>query len=125
MENNILDEIEKEKEIPKFALKSYDQFWYSIICYTIVPIIYESLTRSNLVSIDFLSSWAGLIFPLSLILGAVGLVFNFLGTFYTIKSINEKEIFTWKIIVGGLGNAVLIFFLALFIIIQGYMWINK
>lgn len=125
MENEILDEIVKEKEVPKFALKSYDYFWFSIICYTIVPIIYESLVRSNFVSVDFLSDRGDVFFIFSLIFGLVGLVFNFLGTFYSIRSKNENEIFIWKIIVGGLGNAVLIFFLALFIIIQGYIWINK
>lgn len=125
MENNILDEIIKEKEIPKFAIKSHDYFWYSSICYTIVPIIFESLIRSNLVEIDFLSSWGALFFSCSLIFGIVGLVYNFYGILYSIKSINEKEIFIWKIIVGGLGNAILFFFLALFIIIQAYIWINK
>ena len=117
MENNILDEIVKEKEIPKFAIKSYNQFWYSIICYTIVPIIFELLKRFNILNIDLLSSWGRLFFYCSFFLGVVGFVFNFFGILNVLKSRRRRETFTWKILIGIIGNVLLIL-MSIWIIFQ-------
>ncbi|MFK8008938.1 MAG: hypothetical protein AB8H03_21430 [Saprospiraceae bacterium] len=121
MENNILDEMEKEIEPPKFALKSYDQFWYSIIFYTILPIIFELLQRTNLLDFNVVSSsWGGMFFLASLFFGMIGFVLNCFGIRNSYKSKKKNEIFTWKIIVGGFGN--LLLFLLWGIIIFYYIF---
>ncbi|MFK7774725.1 MAG: hypothetical protein AB8F94_21480 [Saprospiraceae bacterium] len=122
MEENILDETEKKIEPPKFALKSFDQFWYSIICYTIVPIIFEILKRFDL--FDFkviLSNRGGSFFLATLFLGMIGFVINFFGMRNAIKSRRESETSTWKILVGGFGN---LFLFLLWIILMYYYIFN-
>lgn len=108
MNKEILDEIEKEILPPKFALKSFDQFWYSIICYTIVPIIFELLKRANILNESLISSWGILFFYCSFFLGTVGFVINFFGMFNAIKSRRRQEVFTWKILLGSFGNMLLV-----------------
>ena len=108
--DEILDEIEQEVELSKFALKSFDQFWYSIIFYTILPIIFGFIKRFNLLNYNDFSTRFGKIFFLgSLLFGIIGFVFNYLGMQNALKSIRHNESFSWKLFIGGLGNLVLFF----------------
>lgn len=107
MENNILDKFEKEIEPPKFALKSYDQFWYSIKSYVaIFPIsLAFVLLGKGRVHLDFY-------FAVFIIFGVLGLTFNLRGISNYLLSRKNQETFTWKLLVGGIGN--LLVLLALF-----------
>ena len=107
MENEILDEIENEIKLPKFALKSFDQFWYSIIYYTIVPIIFELLKRINLFDFKIISDMGGLFFLATILFGMIGFGVNFFGMRNALKSRRQNENFTWKILIGGFGNLLL------------------
>ncbi len=118
MKNNILDEMEKEIEPPKFALKSFDQFWYSIICYMIVPILFEILKRFNLFDFNtILSSLGGFLFLATLFFGMIGFGFNFFGMRNALKSRRQSEHFNWKVLVGGFGN---LFLFILWIVLMYY-----
>ncbi len=104
MKNEILDEIEREIILPSFALKSYEQFWKSIIIYIGVLTILFLLVS---LEINIPNTLALLI---SLIVGMIGFIFNFFGILNFQKSVQNKEYFTWKLLVGGFGN--LLFFLS-------------
>lgn len=101
MENNILDEIEKKIEPPKFALKSYDQFLTSVLLYLgiIVFIIFVNEMEIN-ISFNF-----ALLF--SFVIGTIASVYNFFGIFNCLKSRKNMEIFIWKLLLGGFGNLIL------------------
>ncbi len=104
MENNILDEIEKEIELPKFALKSYDQFLTSVLLYLSIVVLVIFLNEKELnQSFNF-----ALFF--SFAVGTIAFIFNFFGILNYLKSRKNKEGFIWKLLVGGVGKLLLFLF---------------
>lgn len=101
MEDEILDEVEKEIELPKFALKSYDQFLTSVLIYLgiVVLIIFLEEIRINISLNVVLFS--------SLAIGMIALIINFFGILNYLKSRKDEEPFIWKLLVGGIGNLLL------------------
>lgn len=105
MENNILDEIEKEIEPLKFALKSYQQFLFAfsvLVGFIITAFIFGGSTFSG----GILSLFFTIMF-----LSALGA--NIVGVINIIKSIRRKERNHWKKYVGGIGNLILFLFFLL------------
>lgn len=115
MKNDILYENEKEITIPKLALKSYSQFWYSILIYIGIFIALLTFVKLEINSVSKeVFSFAGLF------LGLIGFVFNFSGMRNSYKSKRIKEPFTSKVLVGRFGNMGLVLLWVFFIILYGY-----
>jgi heme/copper-type cytochrome/quinol oxidase subunit 4 len=102
MKNEILDEIEKEPTPPKYAIKSYDEFLNSIRSYAAI----------FLISLAFLLLGKGRVHPdfylaVYIIFGVLGFSFNLLGISSYLSNRKNQETFTWKLLVGGIGNLLL------------------
>ncbi len=102
MKNEILDEIEKEPTPPKHALESYDQFLNSIRSYAAI----------FLISLAFVLLGKGRVHPnfyfaVFIIFGVLGFSFNLRGMSSYLTSRKNQETFTWKLLVGGIGNLLL------------------
>jgi amino acid transporter len=104
MKNEILDEIEKEIESPKFALKSYDQFWKSIIVYAGMLILF--LLFFIIMNLRINISFSLMLFII-LLIGMFGFVFNFFGLANFFRSRTNKEYLSWKLYFGSFGNIIL------------------
>ncbi len=103
MENNILDEIEKDPIPPKFALKSYDYFLNSVRSYVAIFLISLAfvLLGKGSVHLNFY-------FAVFLIFGVLGFSFNLRGISSYLMSRKNQEVYTWKLVVGGVGNLLLL-----------------
>ena len=106
MKNEILDEIEKEPTPPKYALKSYDEFCNSIKSYAAIFIISLAfvLFGKGRVHPDFY-------FAVFIIFGVLGFSFNLRGISSYLSSRKNQETFTWKLLIGGIGNLLLLLIL--------------
>ena len=104
MENNILDEIKKEIEPPRFALKCYDQFLTSVLLYLSI-VVFIILANEMIIDVSF--NFA-LFFIFAI--GMIAFVFNFYGILNYLKSRKKEEHFIWKLPIGGVGNLLLFLF---------------
>jgi len=116
-DNKILDEIEKEIEPPKFALKCYDQFLTSVLLYLSIIVLILFIEE---IKINIPINLALLFF---FVIGTIGFIFNFFGMLNYLKSRKKEEQFIWKLLVGGIGN--LLLFLSWIWILFLYQMFNR
>ena len=104
MEDKILDSFE-EKILPKFADKSFKQFFVGILIYGLIIFF----------NINFNHEFETKKFPalITLIVGLIAFILTILGLINGIKSIIKKEDSLWKKYGATLGNFILVLILSL------------